>query len=287
MRQPSSLTTLRQQQGVAIVLAMSVVALAALAVTAMMVSQSTWSRQGELTASHAQAHYLVEAGLDWARAVLCDDQRTSTVDYLGEPWALQLPPMPVENGTITGHIDDQQGKFNVNNLLKNGQVNPAQRIHFQRLLTMLDLPPVLANTLAGWINANDALTDIAELALVPGFDDNTRELLRPFVTALPQFTAINVNTTSPEVMSADIDGLTLDEARRIVMQRNRTYFRNFSDFSRQLPSGLSVSSENISTSSDFFVASVSVTLGDVHASGSALLARLDTHWSTIIWRKYS
>ena len=40
-----------RQRGVAIVLALAVVALAALAATAMLVSQSTWSRQVELTAS--------------------------------------------------------------------------------------------------------------------------------------------------------------------------------------------------------------------------------------------
>src|SRR5450759_3330110 len=96
------------QRGVAIVLAMGVVALAALAATAIMVSQSTWSRQSELTAEHVQAQILVQTGVDWCRAVLSDDRRASSVDHLGEPWALRLPPMPVENGVLEGHIEDQQ-----------------------------------------------------------------------------------------------------------------------------------------------------------------------------------
>ena len=58
----------RRQRGVAIVLALSVVALAALAATAMLVAQRTWSRQVELTAGHAQAQHLLQAGLDWSRA---------------------------------------------------------------------------------------------------------------------------------------------------------------------------------------------------------------------------
>ena len=82
-----------RQSGVAIVLAMGVVALAALAATAIMVSQSTWSRQVELSAGHVQAQLIMQAGLDWARAVLSDDRRASTVDHLGEPWALRLPPL--------------------------------------------------------------------------------------------------------------------------------------------------------------------------------------------------
>jgi general secretion pathway protein K len=123
---------LAPQHGVAIVLAMGVAALAALAATAMMVSQSTWSRQVELAAAHAQAQLLILAGLDWARAVLSDDRRASNVDHPGEPWALRLPPIPVENGSLAGHIEDQQGKFNLNNLLKAGKVNPAQLAHFCR-----------------------------------------------------------------------------------------------------------------------------------------------------------
>jgi len=75
-----------RQRGVAIVLAMGVVALAAMAATAMMVTQSTWSRAAELTAAHAQAQTLVLAGADWARAVLSDDRRLSNVDHLAEPW---------------------------------------------------------------------------------------------------------------------------------------------------------------------------------------------------------
>lgn len=301
-----------RQQGVAIVLAMGVVALAALAATAMMVSQSTWSRQVELTAGHGQAQLLIRAGLDWARAVLSDDRRASNVDYLGEPWALRLPPIPVEGGSLAGHIEDQQGKFNLNNLLKNGKVNLTQLAHFRRLLSILALPPALAGALADWIDAdsepqpqdgaedayylllqppylaaNRPLIDVAELALVRGFDDNVRAQLRPFVTALPRFTAVNVNTASPEVLAAVVEGLGLDGARAVVAQRERTtYFRNFSDFFSQLPPGLIVPTENISVSSDYFIATTQINIGGAQARGSALLSRENTGWPAIVWRKY-
>ncbi len=275
-----------RQRGVAIVLAMGVVALAALAATAMMVSQSTWSRQVELTADHVQAQLLIHAGLDWARAVLSDDRRASNVDYLGEPWALRLPPIPVENGSLSGHIEDQQGKFNLNNLLKGGKINPAQLAHFQRLLSVLALPPELADVLADRIDAdNRPLTDVAELVLVPGFERGVRARLRPFVTALPRFTAVNANTAPPEVLAAVIEGLDLDGARALVAQRERVYFRNFSDFFSQLPPGLIVPTENISVGSDYFMATLRVTVGGAQARGSALLARTDAGWPTVVWRK--
>ena len=300
----------RQQNGVAIVLAMAVVALAALAATAIVVSQSTWSRQLELSAGHAQAQRLIQAGLDWSRAVLSDDRRLGDVDHLGEPWALRLPAMPVDNGSLAGHLEDQQGKFNLNNLVRDGQVDSVQLEHYRRLLSLLELPPSLADALADWIDAdrtlqppdgaedayylslpspylaaNTPLSDIAELALVRGYDDRVRERLRPFVTALPKATAINVNTASPEVIAAGIDGLGLDGARALVAQRERGYFRNLSDFQAHLPGGATVAEQDICVGSDYFIATMEVSINDARAHGSALLARGAAGWPLVVWRK--
>jgi general secretion pathway protein K len=271
---------------VAIVLAMGVVALAALTASALLVSQSTWSRQVELASGHAQARLVMQAGLDWARAILSDDRRASNVDHPGEPWALRLPPIPVDNGNLTGRIEDQQGSFNLNNLLQSGKVNPAQLACFRRLLSVLDLPAALADSLAAWIEADPRpLVDATELALVPGFDEPARARLRPFVTALPRFTAVNANTASPEVLAAVVEGLGLDDARTMVAQRERAYYRNFGEFFSQLPPGFIVPTENISVSSDYFIATMRVSIGAAQARGSALLWREGAGWPAVVWRK--
>ena len=300
-----------RQLGVAIVLAMGVVALAAMAATAMMITQSTWSRESELTADHVQAQTLILAGVDWARAILSDDRRLGDIDHLGEPWALRLPPMSVETGELAGYIEDQQGLFNLNNLVKGGKVNVVQLGHFQRLLSLLDLPAALSGTLVDWIDAdsepqpqggaedavylalqppylaaNRPLTDLSELALVRGFDDGVRARLRPFVSALPAFTAVNVNTAPPEVLAAVIDGLGLDGARELIAQRDRAYFRDSNDLIRHLPQGVLVAVENISFGSDYFMTTLRVTIGSAQARGTALLARGAVgSWPAIVWRK--
>jgi general secretion pathway protein K len=301
----------KRQRGVAIVLAMGVVALAAMAAAAIMVSQSTWSRQVELTTDHIQARTVLLAGADWARAVLSDDRRVSNVDHLGEPWALKLPPMSVENGELVGQIEDQQGAFNVNNLVSDGKVNVAQLAHFRRLLAILGLPDELADALADWIDvdsqpqprdgaedayylaldppyvaANRPLIDVAELALVRGFDDNVRARLRHYVTALPGFTAVNVNTAPAEVIAAVIEGLDLGGAQLLVAQRDRAYFRSSDDFLIRLPRGVEPPAGGIGVSSDYFVATLRVTIGGAQARGKALLARRGSGWPDIVWRKY-
>jgi general secretion pathway protein K len=299
------------QRGVAIVLAISVVALAALVAAAIMVSQSTWARQLELTAEHVQARSVLQAGADWARAVLSDDRRVSNVDHLGEPWAQRLPPMPVENGELAGQIDDQQGAFNVNNLVSDGKVNVVQLAHFQRLLAILGLPDALAYTLADWIDvdsqpqpqggaedeyylaldppylaANRPLIDVSELALVSGFDVNVRARLQPYVSALPVFTAVNVNTAPPEVLAAVVDGLDLGSAQQLVAQRDRAYFRDRDDFSKRLPTGATAAATDLSVNTDYFMATLRVTVGGAQARGKALLARAGSGWPIVVWRKY-
>jgi general secretion pathway protein K len=300
-----------RQRGVAVVMAMGVVALAAIAAAAMLASQSTWSRYAELGAEHDQAKALVHAGVDWGRAVLSDDRRLSNVDHLGEPWALRLPPVPVDNGELAGRIDDQHGAFNLNNVVVNGVASVAHVAQFQRLLQVLDLPDALADSLADWMDAdgeplsqggaedgyyqglqppilaaNRALTDVAELALVRGYDEGVRARLRPFVTALPRFTAINVNTASPEVLVAVVRGLDLDAARALGAQRERAYFRNVAEFRAQLPPGAEAGGSDIATASQFFMASVRVTIGSAVAQGSALLVRDAAGWPGVVWRKY-
>lgn len=300
-----------REQGVAIVLAMGVVAFAAMAAVAIMISQSTWSRQAELNVNHVQAQAVLQAGADWARAVLSDDRRISSVDHLGEPWALKLPPMQVESGELSGHIEDQQGKFNLNNLVTEGKINLAQLAHFRRLLAILGLPDKLADALADWIDdddqpqpqagaedeyylalnppylaANRPLIDVGELALVRGFDDNVRARLRPYVTALPGFAAVNVNTAPPEVLAAVVDGLDLGSAQSAVTQRERAYFRSTDDFLKRLPRQVSGATSDISVSSNYFMATMRVTIGGAQARGEALLARGTAGWPVILWRKY-
>jgi general secretion pathway protein K len=290
---------------------MGVVALAAIAAAAMLVSQSTWSRHAELGSEHVQAQALVQAGVDWGRALLSDDRRISNVDHLGEPWAMRLPPVPVDNGELAGQIDDQHAAFNLNNLVRNGAPSAPHVVQWRRLLEILDLPDALAASLVDWLDtdnepqaeggaehsyyqalqppymaANRTLIDVGELALVRGFDEAVRTRLRPFVTALPRFTALNVNTASPEVLAAVIEGLDLDAARELSAQRSRAYFRNRADFLAHLPPGTVAGADDIATSSDFFLASVRVTIGAAQARGTALLAREPSGWPTIVWRKY-
>lgn len=302
----------RQARGAALLMAMAIMAFAAVAAAAMVAALGTWTRQSGLAADRVQAEQLVVAGGDWAGAVLRDDRHASgDVDHPGEPWALRLPPMPFENGELAGRIDDQQGLFNLNNLVRGGKLDLAQCARFQRLLSILHLPAELADALADWLDAdgvpqpaggaedayygalghpylagNRPLVDLDELAWVRGFDASVRSRLAPFVTALPATTALNVNTAPAEVLAAVVDGLDLDAARVLVARRDGTFFRNNADFLAQLGKGATVPEQDIRVGSDYFLVTLRVTYGKARARGQLLLARNDAaHRPGVVWRK--
>jgi hypothetical protein len=98
--------------------AILVVALATSTAAYILWQQSLWLRQVENLNARAQVDAIGRAAANWAAAILAEDD--PTVDHLGELWALPLPPLPAERATLTGTIGDEQAKFNVNDLVREG-----------------------------------------------------------------------------------------------------------------------------------------------------------------------
>lgn len=300
----------RRQQGFALLIALGVVALATVTAVALVANLGGWVRRSELQTQQLQARELVRAGVDWARSMLFEDRRLSDVDHVGELWALKLAPVAVESGQLSGFALDQQGLFNLNNLMRGGAADAAQLAGFRRLLSVLDLPSGLADALADWLDAdgdvrspagaedayyqaldvpyvagNRLLVDVDELALIRGFDAAVRARLRPFVSALPTSTRLNVNTAPAEVLVTLAEGMRLDEARAIEATRNAAYFRNTAEFLARVPPYLAVSIADIGVSSDYFLVQLRVDLGEVEARTTALLMREAGRWPIVVWRR--
>lgn len=298
-----------RQKGAAVLIAMLVVAMAAMAAGSFMFrSQVEWRRLENLTRVD-QAKWVLRATDQWAAAVLRDDLLHSGVDHLGEAWATQLPPIEAEGYRISGRIEDQDGRFNLNNLVVNGQTDARQMEVFGRLLRVLRLSDGLAATLADWLDADDIpknegsaeseyyaglsppyqaanhpLVSVNELLRVKGFDRNVLSTLLPFVTALPNRTAVNVNTARPEVLAALVPGLSLDEAYALVAKRERVYYRNVQDFQQLLPSGLTLPDGVATVSSQYFLVRANIRRERMSVGSQALYLRGGQNSPTLVWR---
>ncbi|MCK0511163.1 type II secretion system minor pseudopilin GspK [Aromatoleum buckelii] len=296
------------QHGAAVILALLSVALAA-GLTAALLGDfgrsldSVAGRQDQ-----AQARLLARGAVDWARNVLADDFKRTNVDHAHEMWAVRVPPTPVGDGEVGGEIHDRSGLFNLNNLMPDGKADPVALAQFGRLLATLGVAPAdagrLAHAVVDWIGGsttneekngiassglrasggNGSLLDAAELRLVAGFDEALVDRLTPFVTALPAPTRINVNTAPAEVLAAVVADLELNDARILVAERERAWFRDLADFSARLPAGAQAPGTGLDVRSRHFAVIGRSGFGSAVVRMEVLLDRRET-WPTILWQR--
>lgn len=322
---------LKSQQGVAIITALLIVALAATTATYLLWQQSLWTRQVENLMARAKANTIAQAGAQLARGQLNEFADTKVIyQFLGKEL-----PLPAEGASLVGMMVDEQSKFNLNNLVygnepaavpsptpppKSGTPTPVPNKNpsatkpptnqeiFKTLLKELKLPETLMDSLIAWIDENgqqqDDLTylakdppyrsahrrmiDVNELFRVKDFTPEIVEKLRPYVTALPANTPLNVNTAPENLLEAA--GLLNAVAAEIIKKRETTPFLKKEELDKvlngtALPLTLDVTSQ-------YFVASGRVTNGNVDIGYSALLERQstvpgattpNTEWPRIIW----
>lgn len=302
---------MRRQHGMAVITAILVVALVASAASFMAWQQQLWVRQVENLNQQAQSRVVVMAALQWARAALAQDARENSVDHQDEGWAQALAPLPVEGGELAGGVTDQQGLFNLNSLVREGKTSASDLAVFRKLLELLQLPPELAAAVSDWIDpdaevtypggaedgdylaldlpyraGNRALTTVDGLYRLKGFDAETVERLRPYVTVLPQPTPVNVNTAPAEVLAAAIADLSLDQARALVTARKGQPFKDVADFRTRLPESVKQANDAVlAVGSRYFLVAGHARFGRAKVGYAALLEREATAWPKLVWQK--
>lgn len=297
-----------RQRGVALVTALLVVSLATVAAVAMATRlQVDMRRTGNLL-NGEQAYAYAIAAESWAYVILRRDQAESDYDSLSEDWATALPPIAVEGGFVNGHIEDLQGRFNINNLLKDGgeptaaeaAVNAGELAYFKRLLELLELEPALAPALLDWLDAdintrfpdgaedeaylladppyraaNRPMVSISELRLVKGFTPAVIAVLGPHVTALPEETIININTATPMVLQAlhkELDGSGVEQ---LIADRGEDGYEKVDTFlEHDALAGLELDIE-VDITSDWFNVLTATSVGRGQAQLESLFWRSD------------
>ena len=304
-----------KQRGVAAVTALLIVAIAASTAMFMLSQQSALLGQASLVASRAQADLYARAGLDWARGVIAEDGRSaSAVDSLGEPWAQPISALPVERALVSGLLVDEQGKYNLNNLVgldKKASANDEKIA--RRLFTALGVSEELVPAVIDWIDADSDLTgnggaedayylglarpyrapnqpmvQVEELYRIRGFDAATIAKLRPFVTALPARTPVNVNTAPAEVILAIAPDVSAEQVASFVKSRNTLPLKSPQQIVERWPKvPAGALGNDLDVKSGYFIARVQVAQDDVQLASEALLERKAnaSGATAIIWRR--
>jgi general secretion pathway protein K len=283
-------------RGAALVTAMLVAALAAAVVATLAASQSLWLRSVELRRDQVQAQAIVLAGLAWARDAVRKQSGNDAVDHLGEPWALPLPPTPLDNGFVEGAIVDAQGRLNLNNLAEDGALARATRDGVARLFAQSGIAASALDAMvasmretgqAGTTSAgtSGSFVRVAEVAAVPGIDATRLAAFVPFLTALPGPTRVNVNTAAPEVLALVARGLDGEALAALVAERARKPFASVGEFRSRLPAGASAPDDALlAVRSAYFIVTVRARQGEALAQGRALLRRPTEGAPLVVWQ---
>src|SRR5689334_11880963 len=277
---------------------MLLAALAATIAATLLWQQQRWISEYAHRRDQVQAQALAMAGVQWARQIINENAGGGTV-HLGQPWALRLPALPIDNGSIGGYIVDAQSRINVNNLAASPAASAPTRIAMQRLMTELGLPNALLNAIADWVDADERVSEpggaedawyasqalpglaangpvrrAGELLAVRGAGAPVIERLLPFLGAVDAPVTVNVNTAPPEVLAAVVGGLDAAGAAALVESRKAAPFATIADFRARLPRpDLIVDDTTIGVSSDWFEVSIEARQGDTLARARALLKR--------------
>ena len=287
-----------KQKGVALITVMLILALATILAVSMSSRQQLDIHRSANVFNFEQAYQYVSGAESWAKQILKRDQQDNQVDSFEDDWATVLPPLPIEGGQMSGQIEDLQARFNINNLVLDGKPDKLYIDRFKRLLRNLELNEDIATVIVDWIDtnekvgflgaedneylnlsppyrtANQAMEDVSELLLVKGVDFESYEKLLPFVCVLKSNTAINVNTASAEVLSSIVKGITIDDAKELVKDRNKKTYEKTDDFLQHpLLKQKKVKNEGLSVSSNYF-----------QLNSTAQIERISVEYTTVIHR---
>ena len=210
----------RRQRGVALIIALVLVALATILATKMTFAGYLERRRaiGVMAVEQAMQFGLGAEALA-ADALAQDAQTSGQQTTLAGPWAQPTPPLPItpaDNpegepiGTMQGQLDDMQGLFNLNNLARvvaggqNAQPtqDPQPLEQFQRLLLLVGLEPKWAAIARDWIDPDD----------IPGTPDGAEDQV--YTSQMPPYRTGNWPMMSPtELMN--LPGFGADRYRKI------------------------------------------------------------------------
>ena len=286
------------QRGVALVTAVLVVALGTIIAVNLMWQGTLDLRRAEAALAADQGLMYVQGAEAWAADILRQDLVDSPEsDHLGEQWAFELPPLPVDGGAIVGRLEDLQGRFNLNNLVgADGMESQLARQQLERLLLLVDADPSLAGAVVDWLDpdteqrfptggedvaytdvdppyrtANAMITSASELMAIAGFDREIYRRLAPYVTVLPRGTKLNVNTASNVVLASLSDDIDLGVADSLIESRAGAEFLDIDATFEGLvePDVL----QEIDGVSEHFLLTATVTLGSNQLTMRSVLQR--------------
>ena len=305
----------RKAEGAAVLAAMLVVAIAASLAAQVFERQQLAVRTIENRMDASQIRWIERAASDWARLVLRLDARTTTIDHLGEPWAMAIQQTELDptvyggaragtkdaKAVLSGQIQDAQARFNLRNLLQTSDRTALDLLPqapkpsapdlqaLRKLLAAIGLDASLAELIAAYA-VSPGFGRAADLLLVPGMDQPIYQRLERYMIVLPQRSSLNINTASPELLHAYLPGLDLASAQILVKRREERAFMDLAALKASLSLSEELAGDRFTVLSRFFFMEGVIGYGRVSSRARILYDRnpqsgLDGEAVSVVWRE--
>ena len=302
---------MKQQQGIALITILVMVALATiLAATIAKRQANTAENTAYLMRQNQSLLYAKSAEAFFSELLVDDAENAGDIDHLQENWAKPMPAFPVEDGFVSGTLQDESGKFNLNSLVNNdGTPNPQAKVWFEKLLVRVGLPEKLSEAVIDWQDADDETIgamgaeasyyqglpqgylapnskfhSVDELKLVRGFEGQKYLQIADYVSAAPTSDSkVNINT-APAMLLASLDPqLDINAVQQALQQRQAKleYFSNINDlwtiepFTQVNTDVRNEVNDLLGVQSNYFKAKIEVLLSERKRQFSSDLVRKD------------
>ncbi|MBE8608512.1 type II secretion system minor pseudopilin GspK [Psychrobacter sp.] len=304
--------TTHSQRGVALLTILLLVVSITVVAGAMLASQKIAIRRSGLLFDQNQLSQDINAGQQLAITMIRADDKLNDTDSEQDIWAQPLPPYLLANHSISIELRDEASRFNINNLYQNGAVDSAAVAIFQRLLTQLNLEPDIAIAVLDYQDTdsdvyqdggdesvvysqqssgsasktlpNQALVSVDQLQEIRGVNAEVLAALRPYITAVPYYVPINVNTASPVLLAALIDGATSQQMQGLVDMRAKQALASIDDV-WQLPMLSSLNDDQRKALKPLLAVDSQAFMALITATDSASLGQQRQRFATVLISK--
>lgn len=254
--------TANSQRGVALLTILLLVVSITIVAGAMLASQKIAIRRSGVVFNQNQLLQDINVGQQLAITMLRADTKLNDTDSMQDIWAQPLPPYSLGTHTIAVEMRDEASRFNINNLYHDGATDTAALAAFQRLLKTLNVDSDIAIAVLDWQDTdketykdggdesvvyaqqsgngsdkalpNQPFISIEQLKEVRGVSAEVLASLRPYITAVPYYLPININTANPVVLAALVEGGTAEQMQALTDVRDQQPLTSVDDL-WQLP----------------------------------------------------
>ena len=250
---------MKQQRGIALITILVMVALATILAATIVKRQANMAENtAYLMRQNQSLMYAKSAEVFFSELLVDDAENAAYIDHLQENWAKPMPAFPVEDGFVSGTIQDESGKFNLNSLVNaDGTPNLPAKIWFEKLLLRVGLQEKLSEAVIDWqdpddqtiggmgaeanyyqglspsyLPSNTQFHHVEELKLVRGFEGEKYLQIADYVTTVPNTDSkLNINTASAVLLASLDPKLEVNAVQQVIQQRqaNLQYFSNVSE----------------------------------------------------------